>query len=65
MPNFTVQRPATIWIETVVNADNLDEAFELADKDFQDGDFLEIDGTWSIDYDRYWTQDATGEVKYA
>lgn len=65
MPKFTIQRPATIWIETVVEADNLDEALHLADDDFSNGEYIEIDGTWNVDFDKYWTQDEKGETTYA
>jgi hypothetical protein len=54
---FTVQRPTTVWIETTVEADNLEDALELADESFGDGDFTELDGTWEVNYDRYWAED--------
>jgi hypothetical protein len=64
---YTIQRPATIWLETVVEADGIDEAIELADKDFNSGDYVEMIQTWDIDFDRFFTQDEKGnEVqKYA
>lgn len=62
---YTIQRPATIWIETVVEADNLDEAIDLADEDFNSGDYVEMIQTWDIDFDRIWTQDQTGQESYA
>ena len=62
---YTIQRPATIWIETVVEADNLEEATELADKDFNSGEYVEMIQTWDIDFDRIWTQDQTGQESYA
>ena len=64
MPRFTVQRPATIWIETVVEADNPDEAFELADKDFANGEYVELHQTWTIDGEHYWLQNEKGDVSY-
>ena len=60
---YRVQRPSTIWIETTVEADNFDDALELADKDFQNGDFTEVDDTFDIDYDRYWIEDENEETK--
>jgi hypothetical protein len=60
---YRIQRPSTIWIETTVGADNFDDALELADKDFQNGDFIEVDDTFEVDYDRYWIEDEDGEVK--
>ena len=61
---YTIQRPATIWIETVVEADSLEEATDLADEDFNSGDYAEMIQTWSINFDRIWTQDETGKETY-
>lgn len=61
---YTIQRPATIWLETVVEAETLEEATELADKDFNSGDYVEMIQTWDIDFDRIWTQSETGEEAY-
>jgi len=61
---YTVQRPAIIWIETVVEAEDLDQALELADTKFQKGDYLEMEGTWEIDYGRFWVQDESGKEDY-
>jgi hypothetical protein len=61
---YTVQRPAIIWIETVVEAEDLDQALELADTKFQKGDYLEMEGTWEIDYERFWVQDESGIEAY-
>jgi len=59
---YTVQRPAVIWLETVVEASGMGEALALASTDFENGDYLEIDGTWEIDFDRYWVQTHDGLV---
>jgi hypothetical protein len=62
---YTIQRPATIWIETIVeDSATLDDALAMADEQFQQGDYIEIQGTWDIDDSRYWTQDETGKVEY-
>jgi hypothetical protein len=61
---YTVQRPAIIWIETEVEAEDLDQALELADTKFQKGDYVEMDGTWEIDYERFWVQDESGKEVY-
>jgi hypothetical protein len=61
---YTIQRPSSIWIETVVEADTLDEARELADKDFDSGDYLTMEQTYEIDYDRIWIQDESGKEYY-
>lgn len=59
---YTVQRPATIWIETVVDkAESLEEAIEIADKQLANGDYAELYHTWSIE-DQIWIQDETGKV---
>ena len=57
---YTIQRPATIWIETVVEADDINLAIELADKDFNSGEYVEMIQTWDIDFERYWIQNETG-----
>lgn len=63
---YTVQRPLTVWVEVVVDeADSLDEALDKADEMFRDGDYTELHGTFDINYDKYWTQDEFGAVKYA
>ena len=60
---YKIQRPSTVWVETAVEADSLEKAIELADEQFVAGEFAEIDETFSIDYDRYWSKDETGEIK--
>lgn len=60
---YKIQRPSTVWVETTVEAESLDQAIELADEQFVVGEFTEIDETFSIDYDRYWSKDETGEIK--
>lgn len=62
---YTIQRPLTVWVEVVVDeADSLEEALEQADVMFNDGDYIELDGTFDINYDKYWSQDELGAVKY-
>ena len=62
---YTIQRPLTVWVEVVVDeADSLDEALDKADEMFRDGDYNELYGTFDINYDKYWSQDELGEVKY-
>jgi hypothetical protein len=63
MKQYRVQRPMTVWIETTVEADNFDEARELANERFYNGEYREIDETFDIDYDRFWIEDEDGEVK--
>ena len=62
---YRVQRPTTVWIETTVEAEDFDQALEIADKEFRNGDFSEVDDTWETNWDRYWIEDETGETKEA
>jgi hypothetical protein len=64
MSKYTIQRPSVIWVETVVQADDLEQARELADKDFDSGDYITMEQTFEIDYDRIWIQDETGKEFY-
>jgi hypothetical protein len=60
---YTVQRPTIEWVEVVIeNADTLEQALEMADKQFEDGDFIGIEMSWSIDYQRYWIQREDGHI---
>jgi hypothetical protein len=62
---YTIQRPLTVWVETVVeDFDTLEDALEVADENFKNGDYIELDGTFDINYDKYWSQDQTGKVAY-
>lgn len=63
MKEYRVQRPSTVWIEKTVEANSFEEALELADEEFQDGGYRELDDTFDIDYDRYWIEDEDGETK--
>jgi hypothetical protein len=55
---YRVQRPFTEWAEVVIeNADNLDHALELADKQFEEGDWVSVELSYSLDFDRYWAID--------
>jgi hypothetical protein len=60
---YRVQRPSTVWIETVVEAKSFKKALELADESFSDGDFTELDTTWEVDYDRHFITDETGKTE--
>ena len=60
---YKIQRPSTVWVETTVEADSLEMAIELADEQFVEGEFTEIDDTFSINYDRYWSKDELGQIK--
>jgi hypothetical protein len=54
---WTVQRPATIWIQTKVEAETLEQALELADVRFSEGEYTEDEDSFSIDDLRYWAID--------
>jgi hypothetical protein len=60
---YKIQRPSTVWVETTVEAENFDQALELADKRISSGEFEELDDTWETNWDRYWIEDETGEIK--
>ena len=62
---YKVQRPTTVWIETTVEAEDFDQALELADKRLGSGEFEELDETWETNWDRYWIEDETGETREA
>ncbi len=63
MRDYKVQRPSTVWIETTVEAEDFEEALSLADCQFYDGQYSEIDETFEIDYDRHWIQDEDGDIR--
>jgi hypothetical protein len=54
-----------MWIETEIeSAEDHNQALELADQKFAKGDYVEIEMTSAIDYERYWIQDETGKEFY-
>jgi hypothetical protein len=57
MTEWRVQRPARIWIETKVEAETLEQALELADVEFSNGEYKEDEDSFSIDDLRYWAMD--------
>ena len=63
MKEYRVQRPSSVWVQTKVEANSFEEALELADEQFSDGDYTELDDTFELDYDGYWIEDEDGEVK--
>jgi hypothetical protein len=54
---WIVQRPATIWIQTKVEAETIQQALELANVRFSEGEYKEDEDSFDIDYDRYWAID--------
>jgi hypothetical protein len=63
MKEYRVQRPSSVWIETTVEADSFEQALELADEQFSQGEYQELDDTFEVNYDRYWIEDEDGETK--
>ena len=61
MREWRVQRPARIWVEVKVEADNLEDALELADKEISSGNFVEVDESWEVNWDEFWAKDDKGE----
>jgi hypothetical protein len=57
MIEWTVQRPATIWISTQVEAETIEQAVQLADIRFSEGEYKEDEDSFSIDDQRYWAMD--------
>ena len=57
MTEWTVQRPATIWLTVKVKAETLGEALELADIEFSNGEYKEDDFGFSIDEETFWAID--------
>ena len=62
LKEYRVQRRATQWIETTVKAHTLEDALEVADKEFADGDFIDADGGFEIDEEDFWIQTHDGLV---
>jgi hypothetical protein len=59
---YTIQRPIVEWAEVVIeDADNLEHALELADEQFENGDFVSVEMSWGVDFERYWAQDQNGD----
>ena len=59
---YRVQRPSVVWVETEVKANNLDEALDIAESNFKNGDLIELDDTWEIDWSRHWIETHDGLV---
>lgn len=62
MQKYKVQRPTEIWIETTVEAKNLDDALDMANAKFFEAEFTELDDTFTVNYDRYWVETHDGLV---
>ncbi|CAB4141797.1 hypothetical protein UFOVP419_27 [uncultured Caudovirales phage] len=61
MKDWRIQRPASIWIETTVEAETLEQALELADEDFSAGDYQEAQDSCEVSWSKYWAEDEDGE----
>lgn len=62
LKTYRVQRKATQWIETTVHAESLENALEIADEEFADGDFIDADGGFEIDEEEFWIETHDGLV---
>jgi hypothetical protein len=57
---YRIQQKASIWIEVSVEADNPDEALELAEEAIDNGDFKEDPASFEL-VDEFWWEDENGE----
>jgi len=57
---YRIQQKATVWIETTVEADNLEQALLAADKQINNGDFREDPASFEL-VDEFWWEDEQGE----
>jgi hypothetical protein len=57
---YRVQQKASVWIEVSVEADNLDEAMELAEQEINKGHFKEDPASFELE-DEYWWEDENEE----
>lgn len=62
LKEYKVQRQATYWIEATVHAESIENALEIADEEFKDGDWVEAPDSFEINEDRYWIQTHDGLV---
>jgi hypothetical protein len=62
LKTYRVQRPSVVWVETEVQANNLDEALDIAESNFKNGNLTELDDTWEIDWSRHWIETHDGLV---
>jgi hypothetical protein len=58
--NYRIQQKATVWIETTVEADNLEQALLAADEQINNGDFREDPASFEL-VDEFWWEDEQGE----
>ena len=57
---YRIQQKASVWIEVSVEADNLDEAMELAEQEINKGHFKEDPSSFEL-VDEFWYEDEDGE----
>jgi hypothetical protein len=57
---YRIQQKASVWIEVSVDADTLEEAMKLAEKDIDNGDFKEDPASFTLE-DEFWWEDEDGE----
>lgn len=57
---YRIQQKASIWVEVKVEADSLEEAMKLAEKDIDNGDFWEDPASFELE-DEFWWEDEDKE----
>jgi hypothetical protein len=57
---YRIQQKASVWIEVSVEADTLEEAMKLAEKDIDKGRFKEDPYSFELE-DEFWWEDEDGE----
>jgi hypothetical protein len=56
---YRVQQRATIWVETNVEADTIDDALEKAQEQMTNGDYRELYDTFEL-AGEWWAEDSKG-----
>lgn len=60
MQEYKIQQKCTVWIQTRVEADSLDEALTKASEAMDDGDFMELADTYDFT-GKFYAMDEDGE----
>jgi hypothetical protein len=62
LSEYKVQRQVSHWIETTVKAHSLENALEMADAEFADGEGVEAENSYEMNEDRFWIETHDGLV---
>lgn len=60
METFTIQQKATVWAETFIEAETLQEALDKASEEMEAGEYFEVSHTWEFTGD-YWATNENGD----